>query len=163
MSTTFIQRHGLVQYAAFQRSRDQYPLVKRCEICRSPSHRFYQFDHCHAHGWVRGILCAVCNRQMYQVDEGKLPGTWHAKYRAYQALCPDCKLGKLPDLTLVRQPRQPAQPRQARTLRCPRCKGCGFIWSTNFRRMFACRACQEVTLSDGKPSEPTEPEVTHSD
>ena len=140
MSTTFIQRHGHVQYSAVKWPPGQYPLVRRCEICRSPGHRAYVFDHCHAHGWVRGILCTVCNTHMSRVDEGKVHT---ARHLAYQAQCPDC---------IVRPP----TPRLARPPQCPRCKGCGFIWSVNFRRMFACPACQavtkseDVTLSDGQ-------------
>lgn len=50
--------------------RDKYYLRKRrpiCELCRM--HRSENVDHCHreGHGWVRGILCAPCNRTVERV------------------------------------------------------------------------------------------------
>lgn len=62
----------------------------------------YAYDHCHAHGWVRGVLCHSCNNRMKAVDEamtklayGELaklrgkPGD-HGKLFQHWMRCPDC-------------------------------------------------------------------------
>lgn len=28
------------------------------------------FDHCHSHGWIRGLICRSCNQIMNEVDHG---------------------------------------------------------------------------------------------
>lgn len=62
----------------------------------------YTYDHCHTHGWVRGVLCYSCNNRMKAVDEamtkqayselaklrGK-PGD-HGKLFRHWMRCPDC-------------------------------------------------------------------------
>jgi Recombination endonuclease VII len=55
----------------------------------------YVYDHCHEHGYVRGILCAGCNVTMGLVDAGRghesmavleNPGP----YDRWRKRCPEC-------------------------------------------------------------------------
>ena len=51
------------------------------------------FDHCHAHGWVRGLICMACNNALIGLDHGR--GSVHrgaelAALLAYLGNCPDC-------------------------------------------------------------------------
>lgn len=53
------------------------------------------FDHCHAHGWVRGLVCVPCNNRVGSADAGRLEPRWYtgaerAALRAHQARCPGC-------------------------------------------------------------------------
>lgn len=66
-----------------------------CEICggnRLPRVR----DHCHAHGWVRGVVCNFCNGLLSALDRGARPADRAvlAPLDAYVDLwlrCPDCR------------------------------------------------------------------------
>jgi hypothetical protein len=68
----------------------------------------FVFDHCHAHGWIRGIVCASCNGKMRNVDlrmdytekyirvqpdssliEIELPTP---SYAGHWEKCPDCRM-----------------------------------------------------------------------
>lgn len=97
--STFIERHGYIKHPlpGYQRSgpceipgceqsRLSYPVVSfRHEIrryqqegswygqiwFRDPA---YVLDHCHKHGWIRGVICQTCNNQMKEYDRhGYLP------------------------------------------------------------------------------------------
>lgn len=65
--TTFLERHGLVQY---QKTRGgKYPRTGSCELCDpgDPAHSCrgaLAFDHCHLHGWVRGMICQGWNTSL---------------------------------------------------------------------------------------------------
>lgn len=52
-----------IQYADHPKATDGEP----CIICQDDSRRNV-IDHCHAHGWVRGVLCFSCNSKMGLVD-----------------------------------------------------------------------------------------------
>lgn len=66
-----------------------------CIVCGSSQNPV--MDHCHAHGWVRGVLCRSCNFAMRHVDWRSRPGngalsawtTWDALV-AHAARCIDC-------------------------------------------------------------------------
>lgn len=72
-SSNFIARHGLVKYK-YANMNAGIPRIKECEIpgclpkIRSGKSTRYVFDHCHKHGWIRGILCEACNYSMSNVD-----------------------------------------------------------------------------------------------
>jgi hypothetical protein len=50
------------------------------------------FDHCHAHGWVRGLVCMACNNALREVEHGWAePRAAEAgAFLAHLAKCPDC-------------------------------------------------------------------------
>jgi hypothetical protein len=52
-------------------------------------------DHCHEHGWVRGLICAGCNSAMRFVDKHQcLPRYMPAlreEFRRHYNQCPDCQ------------------------------------------------------------------------
>jgi hypothetical protein len=149
MPDTFIERHGLIKYGS---GLPALPRPRWCEICKSPDHVAYQLDHCHAHGWVRGVLCSVCNRQMRNVDAGRMPlmSPWMEHWNR----CPDClKIGEVPP-----QPRERRR-RFRGPLMCAGCGGNGVIWLPSVGRMADCPICrhpespeagtESVTKSDG--------------
>lgn len=58
--------------------------VGSCLICGNTERLVH--DHCHAHGWVRGILCASCNSGMAVADDGRLPDAWIARIGSEEAI-----------------------------------------------------------------------------
>lgn len=67
----FTDKYGLVQYGEtkfFTRERIMKDKRQRCEIigCNWTSGTIY--EHCHRHGWVRGLVCSGCNSRMARVD-----------------------------------------------------------------------------------------------
>ena len=133
MTDTFIERHGLIKYGQARWRR--LPCPRWCEICRSTAHVAYGFDHCHVHGWVRGILCGPCNTQMQGVDAGKIPLA--SPYVEHWRRCPDCL--KIGVVTLpVKRPRRPRAPV------CAGCSGNGVIWLASIGRMADCPVCRHA-------------------
>lgn len=59
---TFLERYGLVQYSKTRTGR--YERAGPCELCDAGA--LYCgpgliFDHCHLHGWIRGVICQQMN------------------------------------------------------------------------------------------------------
>ena len=82
---TFVGLYGHVRYSpstALEKLYERRP----CEGCGTTS---ACLDHCHAHGWVRGTLCARCNVLMAAVDARK-PGPHLDALLSYWSNCPDC-------------------------------------------------------------------------
>jgi Recombination endonuclease VII len=65
----------------------------------------YEHDHCHRHGWVRGVVCKACNTAMAAFDRGYALDYQNAyprarrmtgvllrtpDYNRYSANCPEC-------------------------------------------------------------------------
>jgi len=75
-----------------------------CQLCDDPS-PLPRTDHCHVHGWVRGVLCPRCNTLMAFIDRRATlrksaitaPLTLAALV-AYAARCPDCEPFSVEDL-----------------------------------------------------------------
>ena len=68
-----------------------------CLLCDDPS-PLPRTDHCHAHGWVRGVLCPRCNTLMAFIDRrmtlrksAVAPPLTLAALVAHAARCPDCE------------------------------------------------------------------------
>ena len=56
--------------------------------------RAWIFDHCHVHGWVRGLVCGYCNGALGLADAGRLTAddsTWAPLILAFRDNCPDCR------------------------------------------------------------------------
>lgn len=71
-----------------------------CAICGDPS-PLPRTDHCHAHGWVRGVLCPRCNTLMAFIDRRatlRASAITLAALVAYAACCPDCEPFAVEDL-----------------------------------------------------------------
>ncbi|MFB4318137.1 endonuclease domain-containing protein [Actinomadura sp. 21ATH] len=80
-------------------NREQFRKLGRpqepCEVCGGVDHPRVR-DHCHSHGWIRGILCNYCNGLMQSIDRGAFPGrhTRNAEdwmYVQHWLRCPDCR------------------------------------------------------------------------
>jgi hypothetical protein len=90
----FVTRHGLVQYKPWRLRK--YSREGLCEICdRPPSGKpVLLFDHCHAHGWIRGLICNWCNDRAGYVENGRktgfLPLGFLEQFSEYRRNCPDC-------------------------------------------------------------------------
>jgi len=132
MRDTFIERHGLIRYDGH--ALRSLPRPRWCEICRSPKHVTYQLDHCHVHGWVRGVLCGPCNQQMRRVDRGKVPLV--SPYAEHWRLCPDCR-----ELGVV-SPQPPPRPKGQRPRPCVVCGDSRVFWLTSIYRMVPCPLCR---------------------
>jgi hypothetical protein len=66
-----------------------------CEICGGVGYPRVR-DHCHRHGWERGVLCNYCNGLMQSIDRGALPGRYFSRaearsYVLHWLKCPDCR------------------------------------------------------------------------
>ena len=75
-----------------------------CLLCGDPA-LLPRTDHCHAHGWVRGVLCPRCNTLMAFIDrratvrESSITAPLTlAALVAHAARCPDCKPFAVEDL-----------------------------------------------------------------
>ncbi|MGH3278121.1 MAG: endonuclease domain-containing protein [Trebonia sp.] len=95
---SFTERHGLVRYARGLGA--SYPREGPCEvgICRAYGMEVEAgrlvFDHCHAHGWVRGLVCVPCNNRLMHVETGlgpPLPEWQLPALAAHLMKCPECR------------------------------------------------------------------------
>jgi hypothetical protein len=61
-----------------------------CGVC--PATVALVTDHCHKHGWVRGVLCIRHNSRMALIDRGVAPSAVGdvGALVAYARHCPDC-------------------------------------------------------------------------
>lgn len=51
-------------------------------------------EHCHAHGWIRGLTCQSCNNTIALAEnQGIMPSSaaQAARIRSYLANCPGCR------------------------------------------------------------------------
>jgi hypothetical protein len=83
--------------------------IRQCDSCGCGktncdiSHGVFVYDHCHIHGYVRGVICASCNRKMFRFDKYMAArnftriarSQWWAPVSSYfrhWEKCPECKL-----------------------------------------------------------------------
>lgn len=64
-----------------------------CLVCDSTDRLIN--DHCHEHGWIRGVLCNRCNGSMGRVDRGLMPKAADRlgsdqPFHAHRARCHEC-------------------------------------------------------------------------
>ncbi len=59
-----------------------------CVLCGSRSTRLV-VDHCHQHGYSRGLLCGSCNARLAALDAGTAPPTPREAF--YLGNCPECR------------------------------------------------------------------------
>ncbi len=88
---TFIEEHGLVRYS-FRVGLRKMHVGKACEGCARPG-TGTGLDHCHAHDWVRGVLCGGCNYKMGAIDARKASPYHSPVLLKYWENCPDCREG----------------------------------------------------------------------
>jgi len=96
---TFIGQHGHVLYGRLaSKSQDwrvRYINNARCEFSVDCAGATLVFDHCHEHGWVRGVLCNSHNVKMGYIDvvsrtEGITVDLGDTPYGQWAMRCPDC-------------------------------------------------------------------------
>lgn len=61
-----------------------------CVLCGTRSTRLV-VDHCHVHGYARGLLCGSCNSRAGALDAGSAPTS---KELFYLGNCPECRKGE---------------------------------------------------------------------
>lgn len=77
---------GLVKYG----EHAAIPADASCQVCGNQEGNLIT-EHCHEHGWVRGITCRRCNRKMAQIDRRIMPRTEILDaLLAHAARCPGC-------------------------------------------------------------------------
>lgn len=99
-----IESLGHVQYTAIMRKpqywRIQFAIGVICEMDGCTTGGPYGelvFDHCHRHGWVRGMLCNAHNVKVGRLEavmriDGIVIDVTGTSYGAFLANCPDCRL-----------------------------------------------------------------------
>lgn len=65
-----------------------------CVLCGSRSTRLV-VDHCHEHGYSRGLLCGSCNNRLASLDAGTAAPTPREAF--YLGNCPECRKAESPD------------------------------------------------------------------
>jgi hypothetical protein len=85
-------------YIPLGRRNRRRPLPSQCEICERQVK--LGWDHCHAHGTVRGALCNACNLRVGGIDAAaNRPGKGRIRWRRLDSVvpyldwrrrCPDC-------------------------------------------------------------------------
>ena len=84
----------LVRYGEHPR----IPAGTSCEAC-GPRVAALATDHCHRHGWVRAILCGLCNAHMALVDRRVMPpGPVVERLLVIARRCPECPPVTVADL-----------------------------------------------------------------
>lgn len=78
-----------VQYSQFVATHR----AGECSACTRQASQMV-VDHCHTHGWVRGIVCRSCNSHMASIDVRRAPdrieGVSVAELLRHAAQCPEC-------------------------------------------------------------------------
>lgn len=70
----FVALYGHVEYRrVMAKKQERLDLLGRstCEVDRRHGKSDLVFDHCHEHGWVRGIVCQSCNVKLGQLDAAR--------------------------------------------------------------------------------------------
>jgi hypothetical protein len=108
----FTETFGPASYRAIMtgrhsRRRRAHLESSACEIrnCDSGSRKLV-FDHCHVHGWVRGVTCASHNCRLGQIDavremSGIVINFSATVYGAHLDNCPECAGNPAPELISV--------------------------------------------------------------
>ena len=124
MAVKFIVTYGYIRYGS--NSRPGLPRTGSCELCNTAQPLV--FDHCHAHGWIRGRTCQPCNLMLPFAEAGDVVTALQA---GHLANCPDCP-GVADWLAGWRMPRPS---------RCP--AGCtnGLLFLRSLAKLAKCPAC----------------------
>jgi DNA-binding XRE family transcriptional regulator len=89
------------------------PIGTPCVVCAVSDVQLYR-DHCHVHGWIRGLVCRRCNGMMSVVDAGSIPrgskmtaaGITADDLVAHAARCQSCPPLTVEALSQVRDRRE---------------------------------------------------------
>lgn len=74
LTSGFVYLYGHVEYRhvmADKQARADILSRSACEVHAQHSRTDLVFDHCHDHGWVRGVVCHSCNVKLGQVDAAR--------------------------------------------------------------------------------------------
>ena len=108
-----------VQYE-FVSQYERVPPEAACEGCGVSA--MLGLDHCHAHGWARGVLCMRCNQYIGSIDRQLTPRVSEDHFAALVAVrnrCPGCRPLKAADLERPgRRERENRMRKMAERLRC---------------------------------------------
>jgi hypothetical protein len=101
----FTEKFGTVSYTTLKAKpphwRHGYAATANCELGCGGEGEYgtaVVFDHCHRHGWVRGLVCNMCNSRIGQIEAVMaIPGVrvdlGTSPWATFLAGCPDCKAG----------------------------------------------------------------------
>lgn len=113
---SFVALVGPMQYKQImnkpQSWRYSYADTALCEIkdCANTGEYgdVFVFDHCHAHGWIRGLVCTSHNVRLGHIDSvRKIPGVQLSlagtSYRTYLNNCPECATSTVVDISSAQE------------------------------------------------------------
>lgn len=96
----FVETYGNVQYPELSKLVRKGTLSKSTDFdaCEIPECDWRQgerlvYDHCHLHGFVRGVICIPCNSRMIMTERRIIPESpmrlWEGLLNHW-AKCPEC-------------------------------------------------------------------------
>lgn len=125
MAVKFIVTHGYIRYGGHR----GLPRIGNCELC-SAEQLLLVFDHCHAHGWIRGRTCQPCNMLLPAAETGIVVTDVQA---GHLANCPECPAAAIWLAGKV--------PRRQVPSRCPADCSNGLLYLRSLGRLAACPVC----------------------
>ena len=134
MAVKFVVTHGYVRYGRHH----GLPRDGECELCNVAE--ILIFEHCHMHGWIRGMACQRCNSHLRAAEAGTRITLRQANHLANCLDCPRAAAWMAGARPVPIPP--PIPPVEDAGTRCPAgCSG-GLLYLRSLCRLVPCPACK---------------------